>query len=103
MRCPACDVDVPLTWRRYLTSPLGRHACPGCETRFRPHTSWRFYVTVIVAWGAALAASLWAMESRGLGLEASLALHFALGFGLLLPLDRWLDDRVRRTVPVTRR
>lgn len=99
MHCPSCQTHVPLGWRRYLSSPLGRHACPACATRFRPRTTWRFYVAVVAAWLGVLALSLWAMTAHGLGLAATLALHFGLGFGLLLPLDRWLDDRVRRCVP----
>jgi hypothetical protein len=38
------------------------------------------------------------MQSLGLGLPATVAIHLVLGFAILLPLDRWLDDRMRRTV-----
>lgn len=96
MQCPACHVEAPLTWRRYLASPLGNHACPACAARLRPRTTWRFYAVVVATWLLVLGASLWAMQARGLGLGVTLALHFALGFGILLPIDRWLDDRVRR-------
>jgi len=31
MKCPHCLHDFPLTWDRYLKSPLGRHICPSCR------------------------------------------------------------------------
>ena len=96
MQCPACHAEHALGWGRYLRSPLGNHACPSCAARLRPRTTWRFYTAVVATWLLVLGASLWAMEAHGLGLGVTLALHFALGFGILLPVDRWLDDRVRR-------
>jgi hypothetical protein len=53
---------------------------------------------MVATWSLVVAASLWAMQSFALGLPVTLALHFALGLGILLPLDRWLDDRRRQTV-----
>jgi hypothetical protein len=52
----------------------------------------------VVTWLLVLATSLWAMQNLRLGLPATVAIHFVLGFAILLPLDRWLDDRLRRTV-----
>ncbi len=98
MRCPGCDADQPLTWSRYLRAPLGRHVCSACGIPFRPRTTWRFYLVVVLAWLLVLALSLWAMRALGLGLGPTLALYFAIGFGVLLPIDRWLDDRVRACV-----
>ncbi|HEY5789585.1 MAG TPA: hypothetical protein VIX81_03120 [Gammaproteobacteria bacterium] len=98
MRCPTCAEEVPLSWSRYLGNPRGSHVCPACAGRFRPRTTWRFYLAVGCAWSAALALALWAMRDLGLPLWAACALLAGLGGGLLLALDRWLDDRVRRAV-----
>jgi hypothetical protein len=96
MQCPACHTETALGWGRYLRSPLGNHTCPACAVRLRPRTTWRFYAAVVATWLLVLGASLWAMAAHGLSLAVTLALHFVLGFGILLPIDRWLDDRVRR-------
>ncbi len=35
MKCPHCNHDFPLTWARYVKSPLGRHVCPNCRKSSR--------------------------------------------------------------------
>ncbi len=35
MKCPYCNHEFPLTWARYVKSPLGRHVCPSCLKQSR--------------------------------------------------------------------
>lgn len=35
MNCPACALNIELSWSRYLRSVSGRHTCPACATTFR--------------------------------------------------------------------
>ena len=29
--CPHCQTTFPVTWRRYLSAPLGNYRCPECR------------------------------------------------------------------------
>ena len=35
MKCPECNKQIELTWRRYLSAPFSRFHCPSCSTKFK--------------------------------------------------------------------
>lgn len=35
MKCPECNTEMDLTWRRYASSPFSRFRCPSCSIKFK--------------------------------------------------------------------
>jgi len=35
MNCPECDIEMELSWKRYLSAPFGRYKCPECSSKFK--------------------------------------------------------------------
>lgn len=35
MKCPECNMQIDLTWRRYASAPFSRFHCPSCSTKFK--------------------------------------------------------------------
>lgn len=35
--CPKCQREFTLTWKRYVSSPMGHHDCPNCGFHGRVH------------------------------------------------------------------
>ena len=95
MKCPYCDHEFPLTWKRYWQSPTGRHECPSCHqrSRLRPTPgSWiRIFLGVSVGGiPAGWLMHLWFGRVGWIG-------GWLLGAFLTgVPLDRYFDDKVRR-------
>ncbi len=100
MTCPHCAHEIPLTWGKYLKSRFGDHTCPGCGKRFR-------VVLTAASFIAMLAATVVAA-----GMPAVIAFFFTHNFWytitaylffivvLVIPFDRWLDNRLRPVKPV---
>jgi hypothetical protein len=97
MICPNCNTKNELTWKKYLLSPFGRYTCENCQAKFRLAHSFRYYLCIVVLWcvSGVLAFAL----ARYLG--ASFALAFSLfwvaGLGVVVPLDRKIDNTWRGT------
>ena len=102
MRCPYCDKTFPLTWRRYWSSPTGRHTCPDCGKKSRLPLSvsyWALLVLAACVAGVPLAAiayywfgGLWVVAGWAIG-------------GLLsaIPIDKTLlDERYRKLAKIER-
>ncbi len=94
MKCPYCEHDFPLTWKRYLTSPFGSHRCPQCSRKSRLRWTWR-YILVTCACGllgigslAVIGMFLFTYES---GLVAGLVLLILVG----IPVDKYYDTHCR--------
>lgn len=100
MTCPHCSHDIPLTWKKYFGSPLGNHVCPGCGKNFKLALT-ASYVVLLVA--ASIVAT---------GMPTVIAFFFVHSFwytiaayvvfvgAVVIPFDRWLDDKVRPSKPV---
>ena len=100
MICPHCSDKIPLTWTKYFSSPTGLHACPGCGKRFK------------IIMTAASVALLLGVSVVAAGMPTVVAFFLAINFwytiaayavvigGVLIPFDRWLDNKIRPTRPV---
>jgi hypothetical protein len=100
MKCPYCGGEVKLSWKKYWASPLGNHNCPACDGRFRLNHSFRYYLIILGA--ALLLGLLLTLSTRffKLSLTAALIFYALGGLVLLVPLDRWIDAKWRKTEPV---
>jgi fumarate reductase subunit D len=47
MKCPHCEYLFPLTWRRYLTAPLGVHRCPQCQQKSKLNHTAAYYTALL--------------------------------------------------------
>lgn len=101
MKCPYCEQSFALTWKRYFSSPLGKHRCPHCQQQSRLNHSSTYYTAilllliVLLGLGALipmvyLEVSAFRFYSRGY--------NWAWGYGVMvifLVLDRLFDERLR--------
>lgn len=98
MTCPHCSREVPLSWKRYWTSPRGRHTCRHCGKRFRMTHSFRYYATVVGLWilfgvtPAGVALALGATDDQ------AFCVYLIVGALFVFPIDRHIDDTWRGTV-----
>lgn len=100
MKCPHCNQTFALTWKEYFGEIRGRHNCIACKRRFKLSYSWSYLaivvlVVVIVAGPATFLAARWT-HSRVMAAASGLIVLLVV----LLPLDRWLDDRWRKSAPL---
>src|SRR5712692_9457008 len=103
MTCPHCSEHFPLTWPRYWGAPFGKHSCPRCgNTSKLGLTSGYVAVTLsfwIVITAVAIIASF-ALDDRVTGWYWFGTFLVGLIFGL--PIDKWLDQRLRTLRPITK-
>jgi hypothetical protein len=98
--CPHCSHKVPLTWTRYFGSPTGHHFCPGCNKKFKviltaSSVALVLLVSVVAAGTPAVIAFFFAIN-----FWYTIAAYFVLLVGVVLPFDRWLDNKIRPTKPI---
>lgn len=43
MKCPQCNGDFLLTWKRYVKAPFGRFPCPLCHTGLIGKHHWFYW------------------------------------------------------------
>ena len=100
MTCPHCDHKVPLTWGRYFKSAFGHHLCPSCGKRFKIilTVSSVALVLVVTIIAAGMPAVITFFFVHNFWWTITAYLFFLLG--LVLPFDRWLDNKIRPTKPV---
>ncbi len=97
MKCPVCENEVKLTWAMYLKSPLGRHTCPNCQSKFHLRNSARYYLTA----AAVVAAMALVFAVIVIRLHVGVAITALIGLACVLiavPLDKHIDDTWRGTV-----
>ncbi len=99
MKCPHCNGEMELTWKRYWSSPMGNHQCSACEKFFRFKHSVAYYVTVVCI--AAVLGVAFAFLARQLRMSfwVAMIVYCAACLALIIPLDRWFDAKWRKTVP----
>ncbi|MDA8139067.1 MAG: hypothetical protein M0036_10480 [Desulfobacteraceae bacterium] len=98
MKCPQCNHEVKLTWKKYWSAPLGKHACPECKTAFRLKNSFLYYAAIISA--AFLLGLLFPLLRARFGIDfmQGLLIYLACCLVIIVPLDRWIDDKWRGTI-----
>ena len=102
MTCPYCNQSFPLTWGRYVKSPLGKHTCPACGKVSRLGFTASYFVVIVVAWILILALAFlftvlifpktW---RRVIGIPFA-ALVYIIGCVVLIPFDKFFDARFRK-------
>ncbi|MCE0522181.1 MAG: phage terminase large subunit family protein [Methylacidiphilales bacterium] len=99
MICPHCDHKFSLGWGTYLKAPFGHHTCPGCLKRFKVilTTSYILLLLGITVIGAAMPAVIAFFLTQNFWY--TIATYLVFLFGLVLPFDRWLDDRKKPIKP----
>ena len=98
MKCPLCNQTNTLTWSKYLQSPTGRHVCESCHSHFSFRHSLKYYATITALWVAAgIIPSLLALLAGATQIQA-FVIFAVLGFSVVIPADRKIDDTWRGTV-----
>lgn len=98
MKCPHCDKEVALTWKRYWTAPMGKHVCPECGESFRLKHSLIYYTTIFsVAASLGLIFPLFRRLWDTTLVQAGIV-YLIICTVILIPIDRWVDSRWRGTV-----
>jgi hypothetical protein len=92
-------VQFPLTWRRYASAAFGKHACPQCGTVSRLEWSLGYIAASLGAFAIVALGLLLALSFGGNHVFAFLAV-WAIGALLWLPLDKWLDEKLRSLRPI---
>ena len=105
MICPCCNNSFPLTWRRYASSPFGKHTCPSCQSVSKFKFLILYFTLMIFAWIVYLVVIESVMTRSAL--RQSLLkllggyyylLLFIIGLGLIFPLDKLHDERFKKLV-----
>src|SRR5262245_56008348 len=96
MKCPHCNHDFPLTWKRYFSSPLGKHLCPVCSRGSRLQFRLPQFFVMISAM-AIVATPFAVLLYRWLGGYWPV-LGVVPGMVAVLPLDKMLDERYRSLI-----
>jgi hypothetical protein len=100
MKCPQCNQEVQLTWQRYWASPLGKHICPQCHEPFRLKHSFLYYASIISA-AFLLGALFPLLRSRwAISFYQGLSIYLVACMLIIVPLDRWIDNKWRGTVKI---
>ncbi len=91
MKCPQCDNEFLLTWKRYIKAPLGRMACPSCQARLV--TAHRWFYWPLITLGCCILGIPLAIVGTKYGVTGALAGWFIGAFGIGVPFDRFLEIR----------
>jgi hypothetical protein len=95
MTCPHCNHEFPLTWGRYLASPLGRHTCPACKKPSRLKVS-ILSVSLLIPAVFIGGIPLEFLFRKWFGGQSWIA-GFILGaFIVAIPADKWIDAKFKR-------
>lgn len=99
MKCPNCNNEFPLTWKRYLSGPTGTHTCPTCRRKSRLSFTRKYVLCSVVPTGliaVGFAVFFWFMTK---GHWTSF--FYAVGASLVaLPLDKYCDEAFRPLEPI---
>lgn len=98
MKCPFCDNEFPMTWRRYLLAPTCRHRCPYCQKRSKLALTRHYIVSLVLlaAFQLLLTVVLIAAYSYGVG---SVIIGGLIALAVWIPIDKYADSH-RPLVPI---
>ena len=93
MKCPVCEANIELTWKRYWRAPFGGHGCDNCEAKFRIKQPLNYYIILVFIW--LLAGGIPAFVAVKLGLSPFFAIlvYLLCGLVIIIPIDKKLDER----------
>ena len=97
MICPTCNAENELTWKRYWSSPLGRHVCTHCQAKFRMVHTAKYYFSIIGIWFVVAMIVFYTAENFNLGAALTYFIYFGIGLAITLPLDKKFDSSWRGT------
>jgi hypothetical protein len=94
MKCPYCNNEFPLTWKRYLLEPFGTHTCPTCVRKSK--LTWTLRYAFLLS-GAGLLAGGLALVFSYFRINRIIAIPLAIGIAFIayLPVDRFGDAHLR--------
>ena len=105
MRCPYCQHEFALTWKRYWSAWTWKHTCPQCRRKSQldfPALYFAFFIaSFIVGITLARVLSVTIFPGQYSSVEAHrFRLAFYVFFVLLvfIPIDKWFNAKVRRLV-----
>ena len=101
MTCPHCNHGFPLTWRRYLGSPMGKHQCPACGAHSRLKLTASYAGWVVAGWvvffGIAFGLTVSLLKNgRTPRAIAIVAATYGAGCLAVAMLDKFYDERYRK-------
>jgi uncharacterized paraquat-inducible protein A len=100
--CPHCQTSFPLTWRRYLLSPLGNHRCPQCKqvSQLKDNSRWLWPIRIAgIMIYVILSINVFSYTFNDSGVVGTLiparlfVLFVSVVVGLLI--DKWVEGHVR--------
>ena len=94
MRCPKCEIDIELSWKRYLCNPFSRYVCPHCSAKFkfkRPLTWYIWYVGWFITYVSILILVIRSYEFKHIWNIYSVVT--AIMVLVYLPIDRKLESK----------
>ena len=86
--------EFPLTWKRYLKAPFGKHICPSCKkkSKLRHTKKYILYSLLLLSMLFGCLVFLFFQLSYNRGYTVILTICISLAIGL--PVDRYLDNKL---------
>ena len=103
MICPHCNHRYRLSWSDYFRHPLSRHSCPQCKSRFKLQRSLTYILLLLGAFIVLASLPCLIVMFYTRNLKLSILTYLALSVLLVLPIDRTLDDRFRKSIPLEKK
>lgn len=97
MICPHCNAQNELTWKRYWMSPLGRHVCTECHTKFRMAHTFKYYSVLAGVWCVMAIIVAYIAEHFHVNSILAYLVYALVGSLVTFPLDRKIDNTWRGT------
>lgn len=97
MICPNCKSENELTWKRYVSSPLGRHICDQCQSKFRMIHSIKYHLCILGIWCVSGVPAFAIAIYYGASFSVAFALYWIVGLSVGFPLDKKIDNTWRGT------
>ncbi len=101
MICPHCNSKFPLTWKRYLKSPLGNHICPDCHKKSALKSTLKYYMSLAAFWTLYYICAIYFVKNYlhgGIKLiqdPFGFGCVIAVGCILVLPVDKEFMESLR--------
>ncbi len=98
--CPHCSHKIPLTWTRYFSSLSGHHFCPGCGKKFKIAITASSVLLLLAVTVIAAATPTVVAFFLAINFWYTIAAYVLVLVGVVIPFDRWLDNKIRPTKPI---